>query len=202
MPSSNDNDTEETPLRGIQYLGVSGIAHRCLDALVTLLTGPMRPQRITAVFHPIKNAITPHEAVCFIAWLPDTGDFVIIPDGFGTHGGGGGHGLQLAFRLIRFYDIPLDEVEASDQEQFRRIKRGRMLEHDIDLLHQAAHHFMFNAVLDYGFLERDKPDIWNEVLSTTDYALMFPYWIMEEELLPEIVDFAERPDLAVLLCTK
>lgn len=99
------------------YLGTSGITMRCAKAMAAVLMGPFRPKKITMV--SLRDH-RDHDGVMFVAWdWPSCPDLVIIPDGFGTHGGEGGCGLSAVLGLIRFYGVPLEHVIVEDYNRGR-----------------------------------------------------------------------------------
>ncbi len=176
------------PALPIQYLGRSGTTQPCIEAMVTILTSPYRCREITVVFQQ-KQPGEDSYAVCFVVWDWLGCEITIVPDGFGTHAGTGGWGLEVVLSLILFYQIPLKEkwVEA---RQFERIASGHPTARDCEQLHQADHctpSWPFH-VGDFG------SRLWAQVAYET---AQFPYWLIEPELLGDVKDVEHNPGGAV-----
>lgn len=192
-------EDEDYKLNCVEYLGSPSSTQQCLSALITILTSSQRPERITALLGPeVDSQDHPHEPVGFIAWSYTEGHFIIIPNGFGTHGGGGGGGLEKALWLINFYQIPMDEAEINDKKQFQRIMTKSPMYSDIQFIQRAVHAFKIRSIRGYTTGTHKK----NYTLKDIINWISFPYWLIEEELLPEVVNFEDRPDSAVFHCAK
>ncbi len=176
------------PALPIQYLGRSGTTQPCVEAMVTILTSPYRCREITVVFQKQQPGEDSH-AVCFVVWDWLDCEITIVPDGFGTHNGTGGWGLEVVLSLIQFYQIPLKEkwVEA---RQFKRIASGHPTARDREQLHQADHcapSWPFH-VGDFG------SRLWTQAAYET---AQFPYWLIEPELLGDVKDIERNPGSTV-----
>src|SRR5712692_3235503 len=105
------------------YLGATGMTLPCMNAMVAILTSPFRPQKVTMVSLPSRESIgTPSDAVMFFVWdWPHEHNGTVIPDGFGTHGGGGGRGLSNVLGLIRFCGVLFEHVVIHDKDMFNEL---------------------------------------------------------------------------------
>jgi hypothetical protein len=116
-------------------LGRGSVTWPCVLAMATILTSALRPEKITAVFGATRGY--EHESVLFLVWDWLPMEVVIIPDGFGTHGGEGGSGLSKVIGLIKFYNVPLQQVWMYDEEAFRELANGNLTEEVFDEAQEA-----------------------------------------------------------------
>jgi Protein of unknown function (Hypoth_ymh) len=178
----------ERPALPIQYLGRSGTTQPCVEAMVTILTSPYRCREITVVFQE-KQPGEDSYAVCFVVWDWLGCEITIVPDGFGTHNGTGGWGLEVVLSLIQFYQIPLKEKRV-EARQFERIANGHPTARDREQLHQANHCAPSWPLHVGNFGSR----LWAQ----TGYeTAQFPYWLIEPELLGDVKDIERNPGGAV-----
>lgn len=172
-----------------QFLGESGTTLPCVKAMVAILTGPYRPRAITAVFREMPKDETTTD-VCFVVWDWLGLKATLISDGFGTHLGEGGRGFATVCDLIGFYEIPLQEHWAED-DQFQRIAYGYPTDEDLEQLRHAdpASHFDLHSLSDLGRqLWQDEPP---------RFRAPVPYWMIEPELLEDLKDIERNPGGAV-----
>jgi hypothetical protein len=186
----------------VQYLGVRGDTHSCVDAMMTILTGSHRCREITVVFcrpRPQPNPGRGHHrvtyAVLFVVWDWLDCDITIVPDGFGTHHGTGGWGLAVVLDLIQFYRVPLSEKWV-DEERFDRIADGFPTERDVKELHQQDHVAPSWPLYQGEF----GPKFWVDLYPGGPWA--FPYWLMEPELMEDVRGAEQDPDGAVFRAVK
>jgi hypothetical protein len=125
-----------------QFLGRSGMTHPCVNAMATILTSTFQPEKITAVIGDFPDD-TPHERVLFLVWEWLSPGITIVADGFGTHGGTGGDGLSIALGLIKFYQIPLQQVWVSDKKAFDELAHGTFTKAMFDHV-RAAYDYHWN----------------------------------------------------------
>lgn len=109
-----------------QYLGRRGNTRPCMLAMAAILTSAFSPSKITVVSNTARGYN--HESVLFLVWDWAFPNLTIIPDGFGTHGGGGGAGLSRVLGLIKFYRIPLFHLRVFDQDMFSELADGKLTE--------------------------------------------------------------------------
>ena len=123
------------------YLGEEGMTISCVHAMFAVLTSPFRPQKITMLSLPFRGDVgTAHDAVMFFVWdWPREWKGTVIPDGFGTHGGTGGWGLATVLGLIRFCDVPLEQVVIHDKDMFTELAREGKLTPTMFTLLKRAH---------------------------------------------------------------
>lgn len=125
------------------YLGVTGLTLPCMNAMVIILTSPFRPQKITMVSLPSREAAS--DTVMFFAWdWPHEQNGTVVPDGFGTHGGGGGRGLSTVLGLIRFCGVPLEHVVIHDKGMFRELAQEGKLTPRMFAHLKSAHPYNWN----------------------------------------------------------
>ena len=181
----------EQPSLGIQYLGKRGLTYPCVQAMATILTSPYPCGEITVVFQEQADG-EDHTAVCFVIWDWLYYGMTIVPDGFGTHSGTGGWGLDVVLALIQFFQIPLKEkwVEA---DQFERIASGHPTTSDYEQLHEPDHCTPSwpSHLQDYEYRGHA---LWTDLPRETS---QFPYWLIEPELLGDVKDIERNPGSAV-----
>lgn len=181
----------EQPSLRIQYLGKRGLTYPCVQAMATILTSPYPCGEITVVFQEQADG-EDHTAVCFVIWDWLYYGITIVPDGFGTHSGTGGWGLDVVLALIQFFQIPLKEkwVEA---DQFERIASGYPTTRDYEQLHEPDHCTPSwpSHLQDYEYRGHV---LWTDLPRETS---QFPYWLIEPELLDDVKDIERNPGLAV-----
>lgn len=119
-----------------QYLGTPGTTRPCVQAMVAILLGQRTPEWITLVCcqeYPHSN----HDGVLFVVWgWLSYCQPTIVPDGFGTHGGEGGAGLETVLALIKHTGIPLLQSRV-DKQMFDALTEGKMNEAALEHLKQA-----------------------------------------------------------------
>lgn len=119
-----------------QYLGTPGITRPCVKAMATILLGQEKPEWITLVCcqeYPEAN----HDGVLFVAWGWITHcQLTIVPDGFGTHGGEGGAGLETVLALIKHTKVPLLQLRA-DKKRFDALSEGKVDDQTFEHLKRA-----------------------------------------------------------------
>lgn len=181
----------EQPSLRIQYLGKRGLTYPCVQAMATILTSPYPCGEITVVFQEQADG-EDHTAVCFVIWDWLYYGITIVPDGFGTHSGTGGWGLDVVLALIQFFQIPLKEkwVEA---DQFERIASGYPTTRDYEQLHQADH-WAPSWPSHLQHYEHRGHILWTDLPRELS---QFPYWVIEPELLSDVKDIERNPGLAV-----
>jgi len=108
-----------------QYLGEPGITRSCVEAMATVLLGQFKPEWMTLVCcqeYPEAD----HDGVLFVAWgWISHIQLTIIPDGFGTHGGEGGAGLETVLALIKHTEVPLLQSRV-DKKRFDALTEGKV----------------------------------------------------------------------------
>jgi hypothetical protein len=181
---------EQAPLP-IQYLGKRGTTYPCVQAMATILTSPYPCSEITVVFQEQARG-EDHTAVCFVIWDWLDYGMTIVPDGFGTHNGTGGWGLDVVLALIQFYQVPLKEKWV-ESDQFERIANGYPTPRDCEQLHQTDH-CAPSWPLHLQDYERRGHALWRDL--PRDLS-QFPYWVLEPELLGDVKDIERNPGLAV-----
>jgi len=179
----------------IQYLGVPGSTHECVEAMATILTSPYPCREITILIcrkHPQAD----HYAVSFVIWDWLGTEVTIVPNGFGTHAGTGGWGLEVVLDLIQFYQVPLKEKWIRDVDQFTRINSGYPTERDLKELHQADH-----GAPSWPLFAREFGSwLWRQAMS--EEGRPFPYWLLEPELLEVVRGVEVDPDGAAFRAVK
>lgn len=125
-----------------QYLGRHGVTRKCMLAMAAILTGPYRPEKITAVIGSFDDS--GNERVLFLVWDWGYPGITIVSDGFGTHGGEGGRGLSAALGLIKHYQIPLLEVRVYDPSAFHELALGTLTEEMFDTVQEAQRDYDWN----------------------------------------------------------
>lgn len=121
-----------------QYLGKSGITHKCMLAMAAIVTSAFRPQKMTAVIGQFGNPPHTRETVLFLVWDWLYPGITIISDGFSTHGGEGGAGLSTVLGLIKFYNIPLQQVRIHEKKAFDELADGTLTEEMFDTIQEEA----------------------------------------------------------------
>ena len=183
----------------VQYLGVPGSTHECVQAMVTILTSPFPCGGMTVLFcqeHEQPHPQPQHYAVSFVIWDWLGREVTIVPDGFGTHNGTGGWGLELVLELIQFYRVPLKEKWIRAVNQFERINSGYPTERDMRDLH-VDDHWAPSWPLHVG---KFGPYLWSEALGGESGP--FPYWLLEPELVECVQGIERDPASAVFQATK
>ena len=171
-----------------QYLGQVGTTYPCVEAMVTILTSPYRCREITVLYSKEEPRDKTY-AVCFVIWDWLGTEITIVPDGFGTHGGTGGWGLEVVLALIQFYQIPLKE-KFIKYDQFERITFGRPTSRDLQQLHQAD----FGAPSWPLHVGEFGSALWSQITYET---AQFPYRLIAPELLNDVKDVERNPGTAV-----
>src|SRR5437763_5053098 len=105
-----------------QFLGKYGVTLFCMKAMATILLGPYRPEKITAVIGSFDDS--PNKIVLFLVWEWFYPGIAIVSNGFGTHGGEGGAGLSTVLGLIKRFQIPFLEAWVDDPKAFDELAQG------------------------------------------------------------------------------
>ncbi len=148
-----------------QYLGTPGTTRACVQAMATILLGQNTPEWITLVCcqeYPDAD----HDGVLFIVWgWISALQLTIVPDGFGTHGGEGGAGLETVLALIKHTNVPLLQSRV-DKERFDALTEGKVDNRTLEHLKRAKHY-------DWGYYPVEI--IENHIIGSVEY-INVDYW--------------------------
>ena len=119
-----------------QRLGQGGLTQPCTYAMAAVLTSAYKPEKVIAVIGSFGEIRA--QSVLFVVWDWFYPGITIIPDGFGTHGGGGGAGLSTVLGLLKFYKTPLLQTWVYEKEAFRELADGTLTEEMFQQIRQAT----------------------------------------------------------------
>lgn len=186
MHKEADAPISLSDLAGIQYSGVAGDSHGCLNALMRLIQcGDLVGQ---------ATLLTAGSAHCLLVTC-DPGDQIAIKSGFGSgYGGTGPHALADALLLLHASNIEVQEVEVP-KAVLDRLDESALTRADIALIEQTRavrpSRWTEYVVAIHGVEGFDK-SIWRR------FKPVMPWAIIDARITDLALAFFSAPDKAIM----
>lgn len=177
---------EEKKLAGIQYLGISGVTHRCRDVIIDLIQSGESIEK--------ARLLTSVDRHCFLVVL-SRGENVAIKSGFTSgYSGEGPTALSYVIALFEAFEIDIDELDV-DEIIIERIDHSSLTVEDLELIVKSRSKRP-NKVYDYisekHFRINESGNIWK------NFKPVIPFPIIDRKIIDLTISFWESPDEKIM----
>ena len=173
-------------LAEIQYLGVSGITERCIQALIGLIHSGSKIDQVKILSHGDQH--TKSHALLLIV---DETEY-IIKNGFASgYPGEAPKGYSFALSLLYKYTQLIDEYVVTAKDM-KKIENSSLTYLDLDRIHKLA------SIRPARFYEHINYEAVNNNSMFTVFPSALPLSIIDSRLIDIAISFDKKPDSAIL----